>query len=149
MSNQGVSQRLWGSVCLAIAVVGSGCREPKKTPADLPTTTRTPPACHLDTPGACRVGCNADPPAKVVHVAQDLSGIELTGLRGVAVAEILIDIQGEVTGVCLLRGVREDVDERAVAAIRRWRFEPTRLRHSTPPGVLVPVVMTVSVAINQ
>ena len=148
MSNQSVSQRLWGSVCLALAVVG-GCREPKKTPADLPMTTRTPPACQLDAPGACRVGCDADPPAKVVHVAPDLSGIDFTGLRGVALAEILIDIRGDVKGVCLLRGVREDVDERAVAAIRRWRFEPTRLRHSTPPGVLVPVVMTVSLAINQ
>jgi TonB family protein len=139
---------LWSGVCLAIAVVG-GCREQRKTPADPPFTTRIPPACHVDALGACRVGCDADPPAKVVDVKPDLSGIELTGLRGVALAEILIDTRGEVRGVCLLRGVREDVDERAVAAIRQWQFEPTRLRHSTPPGMLVPVVMTVSLAINQ
>jgi outer membrane biosynthesis protein TonB len=85
----------------------------------------------------------------VVQVAPDLSGIELTGLRGVALAEILIDTRGEVRSVCLLRGVREDVDERAVAAIRQWRLEPTRLRHSTRPGIFVAVVMTVSLAISQ
>jgi hypothetical protein len=54
-----------------------------------------------------------------------------------------------VQTVCLLRGVREDVDDRATAAIRQWRFEPARLRHSTPPLSAVPIVMTVTVRIGQ
>ena len=50
----------------------------------------------------------------------------------------------DVQQACLLRGVREDVDGRVIAAIRQWRFEPARLRHSTPPRLPVPVVMTVT-----
>ena len=46
-------------------------------------------------------------------------------------------------------GVREDVDARAMAAIRQWRFEPARLGHSTPPGLPIPAVMTVTLQIGQ
>jgi hypothetical protein len=148
VSKHSVEQSLWRGMCLALAVVG-GCREQAHKPADAPITTRTPPACHVEAPGACRVGCDADVPKKVFDVAPDLSGIDLAGLHGVEIAGILIDDHGDVKVVCLLRGVREDVDQRAVAAIRHWRFEPARLRHSTPPGVLVPVVMTVSLTIGQ
>jgi hypothetical protein len=45
--------------------------------------------------------------------------------------------------------VREDVDARAVTAIRHWRYEPVRLRHSTPPGMVVSAVMTVTLTIGQ
>ena len=135
-------------MCLAVAIAG-GCREQAHQAAGSPATTRTPPACHIDTPAACRVGCDADEPTKVLDVSPDLSGIDLAGLHGFEIAEILIDDRGDVKEVCLLRGVREDVDLRAVAAIRHWRFEPTRLRHSTPAGMLVPVVGTVSLPIGQ
>jgi hypothetical protein len=54
-----------------------------------------------------------------------------------------------VKGACLLRGVREDIDARAVVAIGHWRYEPARLRHSSPPGVIVPVVITVSLPIGR
>jgi hypothetical protein len=110
---------------------------------------RTPPACNIAAPSACRIGCDADAPKKVFDVAPDLSGIDLTGLHGVEIAEILIDDRGDVKDVCLLRGVREDVDLRAVAAIGFWRFEPARLRHSRPPGAVVSLVMTVTLPIGR
>jgi hypothetical protein len=103
----------------------------------------------MNAPSACRVGCDADVPRKVFDVAPDLSGIDFAGLHGIEIAEIVIDERGDVKDVCLLRGVREDVDLRAVAAIRHWRFEPTRLRHSTPPGVPASVVMTVTLPIGR
>jgi hypothetical protein len=103
----------------------------------------------MNAPSVCRVGCDADVPRKVFDVAPDFSGIDLAGLHGVEIAEILIDERGDVKDVCLLRGVREDVDLRTVAAIRHWRFEPTRLRHSTFPGKIVPLVMTVSLQIGR
>jgi hypothetical protein len=49
-----------------------------------------------------------------------------------------------VKDVCLLRGVREDIDVRALDAIRRWRYEPARLRHSTPPGARVSIEIAVT-----
>ena len=88
-------------------------------------------------------------PRKTVDAAPDLSGLDVAGLHGMAIAEILIDERGEVTAACLLRGVRQDVDLRAMAAIRRWRFEPVRLRHSTAPAEPVPVVITVAVSIGR
>jgi hypothetical protein len=84
-----------------------------------------------------------------LDVAPDLSGIDLASLHGLEITEILIDNRGAVKDVCLLRGVREDIDVRALAAIRQWRFEPTRLRHSTPPGAPVSVVMTVTLPIGR
>jgi hypothetical protein len=133
---------------LALGVAGGCCQQAQK-PAESPITARTPPACYIDAPSACRVGCDADVPKKVFDVAPDLSGIDLAALHGLEIAEILIDDRGDVRDVCLLRGVRENVDLRAVAAIRQWRFEPTRLRHSTPPGVPVPVVMTVTLPVGR
>src|ERR1019366_5412610 len=105
--------------------------------------------CSIDVRAACAVGCDADVPKKIVDVAPALSQIDLAGLRGVEIVEILIDDGGNVKDVCLRRGVREDVDDRSVAAIRDWRFEPARLRHSIPPGRIVALVMTVTLPIGQ
>jgi hypothetical protein len=88
-------------------------------------------------------------PKKVFDVGPNLSGLDLVGVRGVEIAEILIDDHGAVTDACLLRGVREDVDLRAVTAIRQWRYEPARLRHSTPPGMVTSMIMTVTLPIGQ
>ena len=155
MSNRSVHQNVWRALWLAMAV-GSGSCERAQTPADSPIstrppplTTRTPPDCHIYAPSACRVGCDADAPTKVVDVAPDLSGFDVTGLRGVEIVEILIDGRGAVEGACLLRGVREDVDARAMAAIRQWLFEPARLRHSTPPGLPIPAVLTVTLRVGH
>jgi hypothetical protein len=143
-----VGQNLWRGACLALAAVGACCEHAHES-AEPPITRRTSSACRLDAPFACRVGCDADVPMKTFHVAPDLSGIDLAGLNGVEIADILIDDRGNVKDVCLQRGVREDVDDRAVAALRQWRFEPTRLRHSTPPGMVVSVVMTVTLPIGR
>ena len=138
---------------LAIAIPAGSCEQahksaqvPMATPA---VTERIAPECHVKAPSACRVGCDADPPRKITHVPPDLSGLIITGLNGVDLIEILIDVDGNVQDACLLRGVREDVDARAMAAIRQWRFEPTRLRHSTPPRLAVPIVMTVALPIGS
>jgi hypothetical protein len=118
-------------------------------PAESLATRRAAPECRIDAAGACFVGCDADVPKKLVDVAPDLSGINLTGAHGLAIAQILIDERGGVAELCILRGVRDDIDRRAMAAIRQWQFEPVRLRHSTPPGMIVPAVITVSVAIGR
>lgn len=148
VSNVRVSHQARGRLGLAVAILGAACGRPQGA-AETAITTRTPPACQIYAPSACRVGCDADVPKQVAHVAPELAGIDLTGLRGVEIAEILIDERGDVKDICLLRGVREDIDARAVAAIRQWRYEPARLRHSTPTGAVVPLVMTVTVPIGQ
>jgi hypothetical protein len=147
VSKHDVGRDLWRGLWLA-AAIGNGCHERGQGPAEWPVTTRTPPACHIDAPSACRVGCDADQPTKLLDAAPDLGGLDVADLHGVEIVEILIDERGSVKDACLLRGVREDVDLRVMAAIRQWRFEPVRLRHLTAPGVVVPVVITVGVRIG-
>ena len=147
VSKHDVGPNLWRGMWLGLAL-GTACRERAQEPAEWPITTRTPPACHIDAPSACRVGCDADQPRKLFDAAPDLGALEVADLHGVAIVEILIDERGDVKDACLLRGVREDVDSRVMAAIRQWRFEPVRLRHSTPPGVVVPAVITVGVRVG-
>jgi hypothetical protein len=148
VSKYGVAQTLWCRVGLVLALVSGGCQQARES-AVSPITTRMPPPCQIDAPFACRVGCDADVPKQVLKVAPDLSGIELASLHGLEIAEILIDGHGDVKDVCLRRGVREDVDARAVTAIRQWRYEPVRLHHSTPPGMVVSAVVTVTLPIGQ
>lgn len=148
VSKHSVCQKVWRGLGFALAFGGACCaRAPQ--PADPPITTRTPPACHIEAPSACRIGCDVDPPRKVGDVAPDLSGLDLARLRGVAIVEILIDERGDVTQACLRRGVREDVDFRVMAAVRQWRFAPVRLRHAEPSSGAVPLVMTVTVQIGR
>jgi hypothetical protein len=134
---------------LAIGML-AGCERAQRQ-AEATSTTRQPPPCNIYTAEpVCRVGCDADgPPKKVFDVVPDLSGLDLGGVRGVEIAEILIDDRGAVTDACLRRGVRDDVDLRAVAAIRQWRYEPARLRHSTPPGALTSQIITVALPVGQ
>jgi hypothetical protein len=105
-------------------------------------------------------------PKKLVDVPPDLSGIDMKGVTGsLAIADIRIDKSGAVKEVCVLRGLRDDVDDRAADAFRQWRYEPPALRHDerwtgpvdargqrvetiTPAGTLFEQVITVTVSID-
>jgi protein TonB len=60
-------------------------------------------------------------------------------ISGMVVLEAVIDAEGRVVDVKVLRSVPL-LDQAAVDAVRQWEFTPTRLH-----GVAVPVVMTVTV----
>jgi protein TonB len=49
------------------------------------------------------------------------------GLQGVVIVQAVIDEQGRVADVQVLRGLRMGLDEAAVAAIQQWRFTPALL----------------------
>lgn len=71
------------SIACALSLMvafGVGCDRPQ--PTESPVTARTPPDCRIDAPRVCRIGCDADPPRKVFDVAPDLSGLDVTALRG-------------------------------------------------------------------
>jgi protein TonB len=59
--------------------------------------------------------------------------------QGVVILETIIDVDGNVTTVRVLRGYPL-LDESAVEAVRQWRFTPALLN-----GQPIPVVMTVTV----
>jgi TonB family protein len=85
----------------------------------------------------------------------------LSGLKGlppgeVVFVEVRIDAEGAVTDSCLVRGVRADIDRRALDAVRLWRFEPPRVNAATETaagrleaGTPVPIFMTVAVELER
>ena len=59
--------------------------------------------------------------------------------EGTVVLEATIDMTGAVADVSVVRSVPL-LDDAAIAAVRQWRYTPTRLN-----GVAVPVLMTITV----
>jgi TonB family protein len=80
------------------------------------------------------------PPARVVYVAPVYPlTARAVHKEGVVIIEATIDEQGNVTDTQLLRSIPL-LDEAALAAVRQWKFSPTRLN-----GTPVSIVMTVTV----
>jgi len=61
-------------------------------------------------------------------------------ITGDVVLEIVVRRDGSVGDVDVLRGLGQGLDQRAVAAVRQWRFDPARLR-GTPVDVIVEVAV--------
>jgi protein TonB len=59
-------------------------------------------------------------------------------VTGDVVLEIVIRSDGSVGNVKVLRGLGFGLDDRAVAAVRNWKFSPAR-RLGTPVDVIVEV----------
>ena len=61
-------------------------------------------------------------------------------LEGDVVLEIVVRTDGTVGNVKLLQGLGAGLDQRAIEAVRQWRFSPAR-RYGTPVDVIVEVAM--------
>ena len=99
---------------------------------------------HVGTSGApgppVRVGPQVKEPRKLRHVAPAYPEIaKAARVQGVVVLECVIDEQGRVRDIKVLRGLPL-LDQAAVDAVRQWVYSPTLLG-----GVPVAVVMTVTV----
>jgi protein TonB len=91
-------------------------------------------------PGPVRVGGKIEPPQKVRHVDPIYPELaQRAGVTGIVILECVIDRDGRVDRVVVLRG-HPLLDGAAVGAVRQWRYRPTLLN-----GVPVEVVMTVTV----
>jgi protein TonB len=61
-------------------------------------------------------------------------------ITGDVVLEIVVKSDGRVGTVRLVQGLGAGLDERAIDAVRQWRFSPA-MRHGTPVDVLVEVAV--------
>jgi len=85
-------------------------------------------------------GGDLRPPVKVHHVAPVYPAIAVASrIEGQVALECVIDEQGRVTSVAVVRG-HPLFDAAAVAAVRQWRYRPTLLN-----GQEVSVLLEVSV----
>ena len=94
-----------------------------------------------DAPAApVRVGGDIKPPTKTRDASPIYPDIARQArIQGIVILEAIIDPQGNVTNVRVLRSIAL-LDQAAIDAVRRWKYEPTLLN-----GVPVPIVMTVTV----
>jgi TonB family protein len=62
------------------------------------------------------------------------------GIEGDVVLEIVVRSDGTVGNVKVMQGLGGGLDQRAIDAVRQWRFSPAR-RFGTPVDVMVEVAV--------
>jgi TonB family protein len=91
-------------------------------------------------PAPVRVGGRILMPARVRHVDPIYPPVaESARVQGVVILEVVIDPDGHVADVRVLRSIPL-LDQAAIDSVRQWEFAPTLLN-----GTAVPVVMTTTV----
>lgn len=91
--------------------------------------------------GPYRPGSGITPPTLVREVKPDYTEeARRRAVRGEVVMEIVVRRDGAVGDVKVLQGLGYGLDERAVAAVKQWKFNPGT-RKGTPVDVMVEVAM--------
>ncbi|MEZ5419886.1 MAG: energy transducer TonB [Vicinamibacterales bacterium] len=94
--------------------------------------------------GPYRAGSGVEPPRLLREVkAAYTDEARRANISGEVVMEITIRRDGSVSDARILRGLGGGLNERAVAAVRQWRFAPARLK-GTPVDVIVEVAVAFS-----
>jgi periplasmic protein TonB len=91
--------------------------------------------------GPYRPGSGIEPPRLLKEVRADYTeDARQRGLSGDVVLEIVVRRDGSVGDIKILRGLAGGLNERAVQAVRQWRFAPAR-RQGAPVDVVVEVAV--------
>jgi TonB family protein len=91
--------------------------------------------------GPFRPGSGIDAPRLLREVKADYTDdARRRGITGDVVLEIVVRRDGSVGDVTILQGLGAGLDQRAVAAVRQWKFSPARRR-----GEAVDVIVEVAV----
>lgn len=86
--------------------------------------------------GPIHVGGDMNPPVKINAPQPQYTEIARKArIQGVVIVQAIIDKEGNVTSVKLLKGLPMGLDTAAVDAIKRWRFEPATLADGRPVAV--------------
>jgi len=91
--------------------------------------------------GPYRPGAGIDPPGLQREVkASYTDDARRQGIEGDVVLEIVVRRDGSVGDVRIRRSLDRGLDQRAIDAVRQWRFAPAR-RHGVPVDVIVEVAV--------
>ena len=105
---------------------------PPPPPAPAPAAPRAP----------VRVGGQIKPPELVHRVEPIYPDIAVSArLRGVVILEALVDRDGRVAEVKVLRAAHRLLDDAAITAVRQWRYRPLVL-NGLPEQFVLTVVLT-------
>ena len=105
-----------------------------------PPMARPNPAGNLP-PGVYAVGNGVTPPRAIYAPDPEYSeAARKQKFQGIVVVSAVVGADGAVRDVKVYRSLRPDLDEKAMDAVRRWRFEP-----GTKDGQAVPVAVSIEV----
>ena len=91
--------------------------------------------------GPYRPGSGIEPPSLLREVKPSYTDdARRQGVEGDVVLEIVVRRDGSVGDVKLLQGLRGGLNDRAIQAVRQWRFAP-----ATRQGIPVDVIVEVAV----
>lgn len=91
--------------------------------------------------GPYRPGAGIEPPRLLREVkAVYTEEARRRGLTGDALLEIVVRRDGSVGDITVIRGLGAGLEQRAIEAVRQWRFSPAR-RHGSPVDVIVEVAV--------
>jgi TonB family protein len=91
--------------------------------------------------GPYRPGTGITPPSILREVTPDYTDEgRRRAIQGDVVLEIVVRADGSVGSVKMLQGLGYGLDQRAIDAVRQWRFNPAR-RYGTPVDVIVEVAV--------
>jgi len=91
-----------------------------------------------------RVGGQIQPPTLVHRVEPTYPPTAVSArLQGIVILEAVVDEEGTVKDVKVLRSVNPLLDREALAAVRQWRYSPVVLN-----GTPVPFVLSVSLSFS-
>jgi periplasmic protein TonB len=91
--------------------------------------------------GVYRPGSGIDPPRLLREVKPDYTeDARQRQIEGEVVMEIVVRRDGSVGDMKVIRGLQAGLNDRAIQAVRQWRFSPAR-RQGTPVDVAVEVAV--------
>ena len=87
-----------------------------------------------------RVGRDGVTAPQAIHTpdAEHSAGNHKPDIKGPIVLSLIVTPDGRTSDIKVTRGLREDLDSRAIAAVRRWRFFPST-KNGKPVAVLISV----------
>ena len=112
--------------------------EPIRLPEDIDTEIEIPDTDIIfgipegpppaEPEGPIRVGGDVQPPVKLSAPSPQYTEIARKArIQGVVIVEAIIDKQGNVTNVKILKGLPMGLDTAAADAVKKWKFKPATL----------------------
>jgi TonB family protein len=96
--------------------------------------------------GLHRIGSGVSAPVPIVSPQAEYSDeARLAKYQGVCLVSLIVDAQGNPQNPRVIRGLDYGVNEKALEAVRKYKFTPAIKRVPGQPDVPVPVMITVEV----
>ena len=117
-------------ICTALLLWGSCILLAQNKPSE--------PVCEIRNVGDCGVST----PKPVYHPDPEYTDrARKKKINGTVVVSFIVTTEGKVRDVTVTRSLDEDLDKQALAAVRKWRFEPA-MKDGTPVEVRISAELT-------